>query len=219
MFRLSTLFVLIIALACASGAWATSFCGGTLQFQTTSPLLAGTKNEPYGQTIEICGGSLGNLNWSIPSGSLPPGITTTPVYGCALNICLAGLALDGTPTQTGTYTFTVRVTDGVTTASKQYKMTVGLFAITTASPLPNATVYQPYSLSFKAAYGSGDYSWSLVSGSIPPGMTLLVCAPLNLCFPSNTLSGTPTSRGTYTFTMKVDDGYLSRTKQYSLTVN
>lgn len=219
MSRMTTLFAIIIIAICASGAMAISACSGTLKFVTTSPLMSGTKNEPFQQTIAVCsGGSLANLDWAITAGSLPPGTQAIPVYGCAFSLCQAGLSVEGTPTQAGTFSFTVRVTDGVTTVSKQYKTTIGLFAITTPSPVPDATDYQPYSFTFQAEYGTGDYAWSLVSGTLPPGMTLLSCVRLGICVPSDTLSGTPTSRGTWTFSMKVDDGYLSRTKQYSITV-
>ena len=50
---------------------------------------------------------------------------------------------------------------------------VGALAITTASPLPNGTVGQPYSVTFAASGGTGaGYAFSMIAGTPPPGLTL-----------------------------------------------
>ena len=69
-------------------------------------------------------------------------------------------------------------------------------SITTKS-LPNATVNVQYSQKLQATGGAGAYSWSVLpGGSLPPGITLNV----------DTLSGTPTVPGNYSFTVQVSDG-------------
>src|SRR5262245_23879636 len=64
----------------------------------------------------------------------------------------------------------------------------GTFRILTDS-LPDGTVGTPYSQTFQSAGTStAPYTWSLASGTLPPGLTLL---------PSGVLSGIPTTAGTF----------------------
>ena len=67
-----------------------------IQQQSLAPTIRGV---PYGFQLTAAGG--GTQTWSIASGQLPPGIT----------LASSG-ALSGTPTQTGAFTFVVKVTDG-----------------------------------------------------------------------------------------------------------
>ncbi len=68
--------------------------------------------------------------------------------------------------------------------------------ITTTS-LPNGTVNTSYSAVIQTKNGCGPYSWAIVSGSLPPGITMMPS--------SNTMSldlyGTPTTAATYSFTI------------------
>jgi hypothetical protein len=79
--------------------------------------------------------------------------------------------------------------------------------ITTAS-LQKGTVGTPYTASL-AASGGGDLTWSLSAGSLPAGLTL---------GSSGVLSGTPTGAGSYVFTVRVDGGGRSASKQLDLVV-
>jgi len=72
---------------------------------TTASLPIGTVGTAYSQLFAATGGTP-PYSWSISSGSLPEG----------LNLSASGL-LDGTPTATGTSSFTVRVTDAASATS------------------------------------------------------------------------------------------------------
>jgi len=83
---------------------------------TTSTLANGTIGSTYSQTLQASGGTL-PYSWSIVSGlgNLPPGLGLNPSSG----------GISGAPTTTGTYNFTVRVTDSVpATAQKALSIVV-----------------------------------------------------------------------------------------------
>ena len=62
--------------------------------------------------------------------------------------------------------------------------------------LPNGTVGTPYPGVVFAAGGTPPYTWSVASGSLPQGLTVL---------PDGLFTGTPTSAGTFSFTVEVTD--------------
>ena len=82
--------------------------------------------------------------------------------------------------------------------------------ITTTS-LPGGTVNQAYSQPVTATGGTTPYSWAVVSGSLPPGLSL---SPTGT--PSATISGTPTTAGTYNFTVQVTDNAAQTDTQDAL---
>lgn len=84
--------------------------------------------------------------------------------------------------------------------------------ISTAS-LSSGVVGSAYSSTLAATGGSGSYTWSLTSGSLPTGLNLST---------AGAISGTPTAASTYTFTIKATDtASSSRTASttYSVTVS
>jgi hypothetical protein len=83
-------------------------------------------------------------------------------------------------------------------------------SITTSPSLPGGLVGVPYSLALASAGGVPPTSWSLVSGSLPPGIGLSS---------SGVLSGTPTTPATYNFTVGVNDSdSQSATQSFSLAI-
>ena len=97
--------------------------GAPLAIATTSPLPGGMQGTAYSQTL-TAGGGTAPYSWTLVSGStLPAGLTLS-----------TGGVISGTPTVTGTTSFTVRVTDSsspVQTAQATLSIT-----ITTAAPPP-----------------------------------------------------------------------------------
>jgi hypothetical protein len=83
----------------------------------------------------------------------------------------------------------------------------------TTSSLPDATVGSAYSQDLSASSGTSPYSWSVTSGSLPAGLSLAS---------DGTISGTPASAGTSTFTVQVTDSgnpAQTATQQLTLTVD
>jgi hypothetical protein len=61
-------------------------------------------------------------------------------------------------------------------------------------------VDNPYSATFEAREGDGPYDWSIVGGTLPPGLTFNASNTATV-----TVEGTPTEVGTFTFTVRVED--------------
>jgi probable HAF family extracellular repeat protein len=88
--------------------------------------------------------------------------------------------------------------------------TASPLTITAPATLPIGAVGTLYSQMLTATGGIPPYTWSLVSGALPAGLSLSK---------SGQISGTPTSVGTLSFTMKVvDSASSSATQTFSLTI-
>jgi hypothetical protein len=80
----------------------------------------------------------------------------------------------------------------------------------TTTTLPSGTVHVAYSAAVAAVGGTAPYTWSLASGSLPPGLSIS---------PSGTITGTPTMAGTFTFTIKATDSVAATaTQTFTITV-
>ncbi|MDD5720822.1 MAG: peptidoglycan-binding domain-containing protein [Candidatus Pacebacteria bacterium] len=87
--------------------------------------------------------------------------------------------------------------------------------ITSLSLLPNAKVGTKYVFTPIAVGGLKDlawnnYVWSVSSGNLPTG--LIMAEGLSIL-------GTPTTKGTYNFSLTASNGSISATKQFTLTVD
>ncbi|MEO7859069.1 MAG: putative Ig domain-containing protein, partial [Nitrospirales bacterium] len=128
---------------------------------TTTSLLAGTFKGAYNQTVSVTGG-IGALVWGVTSGALPPGLT--------LNASNGNIA--GIPTQTGSFNFTLRVTDQIPQFDEQ-GLTITINpptppAITAPSSLPTGTVNQAYpSTTLTASGGTSPLTWDPAVGINP----------------------------------------------------
>ncbi len=158
---------------------------------------------PGGYTLDAAGG-VPPYNWSISSGSLPAG----------LSLSTSGV-LSGIVGSWGTFNVTVKVADskgGI--ASKPFAIiTYPPITITTNS-LPNGTVNKAYSQTLTATGGyPGSYCWSESGGSLPPGLNL---------GSDGVLSGTPTTEGSYIFTLLVGSpcqgSTATATKQFTVNI-
>lgn len=166
-----------------------------------SPLPAATVGVPYTQSF-IGNGGVAPYRWSV-SGTLPDGLTLDGTTG----------VLRGSPTRNGAFSFTIQVNDASgLSASKPFTLTVNAapLTITTASPLFTGTVGVFYSQTFTASGGVPGYTWSLLSGLPPAGLTF---------DSTGVLSGTPTQDGTTNLVVQVaDSAGIRATASYSVTI-
>jgi Putative Ig domain len=177
---------------------------------TTTSIPSGQVGTAYSTALAASGGTT-PYSWSISSGSLPAGLTLSTAS-----------TISGTPTASGSFTFTVKVTDSTTptaqTATQSLTLTISSAATTlqiTTLSLPNGVQGTAYTTTLAATGGTTPYSWSISSGSLPAGLTLAA--------PTGVISGTPTATGTSSFTVKVTDSTTptaqTATANFSLTVS
>jgi large repetitive protein len=128
------------------------------------------------------------------TGTLPPGLSAS------------GTTVAGSPTQQGTFTFTVTESaQAGPPLQEAYSITVGPpLPLTETTAEPSAgTVGTAYTAGFTLSGGEAPYTWSQVSGQLPPGLALASSGAPGQT--DNELTGTPTTAGTYVFTMQVTD--------------
>jgi Putative Ig domain len=154
---------------------------------TTAGPLSATLASPNTFTLAAAGGTQ-PYAWSLTTGTLPTGLTFAP-----------NGVISGTPSAASTTTITVSVHDSAqppATAAVSLTITAaGKLAISTTT-LPAGNLTSPYNTPLQASGGASPYTWSLASGSLPPGLILVA---------DGLLAGTATRTGPYTFAVTVAD--------------
>ncbi len=162
---------------------------------STTSLPSGKVSSSYSAAVNALGGCT-PYKWSILSGTLPAGVTST------ISTTTTSLLLTGTPKTASTYSPTVQVTGcGGSTYKASYTIAIqpsGSVQISTTS-LPNGIVGSTYSAAVSATGGCTPYKWSIASGSLPAGVTSTASSTTS----SLLLSGTPTTASTYSPTVQV----------------
>ncbi|TAM56894.1 MAG: IPTL-CTERM sorting domain-containing protein, partial [Acidobacteria bacterium] len=117
------------------------------------------------------------------------------------------LVLSGTPTASGTSTFTITATDANgCTGLMPYTLTINAAACPALTilpaTLPSAVMGVPYSQPITASGSTPDsYTYTVTAGSLPPGLALTPVTAIKTV----TLAGTPTTIGIYGFTITATD--------------
>jgi Putative Ig domain len=172
---------------------------------TTTSLPNGIVGTTYATAVHSTGGT-GTVTWSLTAGSLPAGLTLDSQG-----------SITGTPTATGASNFTVKATDSgspAQTATSALSITINpaTLAITTTT-LPNGTAGTTYSATLMTSGGTGSILWTLVTGTLPNGLTLDQT--------TGVIGGTPSAAGTSNFTVKAADSgspQQTATQALSLTI-
>jgi putative Ig domain-containing protein len=171
-----------------------------------------------GTTIYMSNG-VGPLQVQITSGALPNGLSLVQPF-CATPAKCPYVAISGTPTTVQTSTFTVKATDARgQTATGTFTIVINPARTLTITPEQWAplTVGSFGNLWIDGDGGSRPYRWAITAGQLPPGMSLIQDNPNG---PLVRVGGTPTTAGTFTFTLRLTDATnatVSRT--FSVTVS
>ena len=186
----------------ATGSRAYTFTVNAAVVVNPPTLATGTVGAAYSQTVSAAGGN-GSYAYSVSAGALPAGLSLNPATGL----------IGGTPTTTATNAFTIRATDGNgAIGSRAYSVTINAGIAVNPATLPSAAVSSTYSQSVSATGGSGSYTFSVSSGSLPAGLALNASTGL--------ITGTPTAAGISNFTVTATDGNgASGARTFTFTVN
>lgn len=165
----------------------------------TSSLPRGEVGVIYSQQLEAYGNQKGNT-WSVTKGNLPDGLSLDGATG----------VISGTPEMAGGYSLTIEVNSGLHHWTQDIFMQVHIPVSVTTSSLPDAQVGDGYAVTLEAFGDSLTYTWSLIAGSLPDGLKLDKI--------TGNIYGTPTTAGTFDFTIQVDDGVGKAIQNLSLSV-
>jgi hypothetical protein len=143
-------------------------------------------------------GGVAPYTYSISAGSLPPGLS---ILGDNNTAGYPGGTIYGTPTTAGTSYFTFKVTDSANPpdiATQNLSVTINPAGTLTISPstLNNGEVGAFYDQLPTISGTTQSYTTSITAGALPPGLRL---------GSDNSIYGTPTTAGTYSFTYQAVD--------------
>jgi hypothetical protein len=149
-------------------------------------LPGGSTGVAYSQALTAAAGAA-PFTFALTAGGLPDGLALSS----------AG-SLSGTPTVSGTFSFTVGVTDANgCTGSQPYSLDVACSPLALRSnPPPAGVVDVPYSQTLTVLGGRAPFAFVLADGELPPGLGLAA---------AGVISGSPTAAGTFWFTVGVSD--------------
>lgn len=144
----------------------------------TASLPGGSVGFAYSATLQASGGK-GPYTWSIKSGVLPAGLSFSTTG-----------AITGTPTASGDFASIVfAVTDFYKSVGDSSGLSIHVDPLKVptvlTSSLPSGKVGSSYSFSLQATGGSGNYTWSVRTGTLPGGLALDAA--------TGTISGSPTT--------------------------
>jgi hypothetical protein len=184
---------------------------GIIISSNPDPLPTGSLGIAYTASLTAMGGTP-SYSWSIDTGSppLPPGISLS-----------SGGHFTGTPTQSGSYSFVVKVIDStipvavVDSAPVTIDVSTAGQVIITTSTITKGIAGQVYSFLLSATGGTSPYFWSLASGSLPAGFSLNNS--------TGQISGTTSESGLWSFNVIVTDSTPvspgKYTKDFSLQID
>ena len=157
---------------------------GTVSLTPTS-LTGGVRGLYFEQSVTAS--PAGSYAYSLSSGALPPGLALNGATG----------KIFGTPTSTGFYSFRITArTEAGCGGSRNYTMNIAA-TCPAISLSPASLVGGKKNVAYRqtiTASPTGSYSYSLIGGALPTGLSLNGA--------TGQISGVPAAAGTFTFTVR-----------------
>jgi hypothetical protein len=177
----------------------------TLPLHVISPLrvvestpVTGYVDRPWSTPVPARGG-LGPLTFALSSGRLPRG---TKLHDSGV--------ISGQPSREESGSADITVTDQrgrTVTATVTWSIYPQIDIAT--DRLPRGTVGDSYQLSLLASGGAGDLRWTVIRGSLPPGLRMSR---------SGVLRGVPRAQGTWTARLRASDGTIMDQRRLTLRI-
>lgn len=155
-------------------------------------LPSGLVGRPYPSLAPpTASGGTPPYQWTLASGQVPPGLTFGP----------DGF-ISGTPLEAGAFAFTTSVTDSGAGSDRQSalvpcELQINLTGLQGSAPQRTARAGESYSGLVGVQGGGAPYHWSVIEGSLPPGLELDPDTGL--------ITGVATQPGSYSFVVLVTD--------------
>ncbi len=168
-----------------------------------APLLSSAE-VGVGYSAPLVTGGVPPYTFTLLKGVFPPGLSANTSTG----------RLTGTPTPLAKGgSFTVRITDQLgSSKTGTFRITIFKTLAISTNTLPAGTQGKAYKGSLKAAGGKKSYTWSLVSGNLPAGLTLNSS--------TGAITGIPTQAGPFILRFRITDPLGGQAqKNLTLTIN
>lgn len=162
---------------------------------TDNTLAAFTYNTAYSDQVV----ATGSPTYTVSSGSLPTGLSLNSSTG----------AVTGTPSY-GAYSFTIQAANETGSVTQSFSGAINKVPEWTDQTLADGTYLVSYSDGVSAS-GYPSPTYSITSGSLPSG--------LSLNSSDGTLSGTPSTAGSSTFTITASNTEGDISKSFSVNIN
>lgn len=170
--------------------------------------LEGEVQTAYTGSLKAEGGTA-PYTWTLVAGALPSGLRLDSSKG----------VIEGTPVEAGEYDFTLQVRDSgqpsPITATRDLTLTITSQVHVATTDFYRGFVGQPYAATLSAWGGVPPYTWSVTSGTLPPGLSLDAS--------SGKVSGTPAQGSQVSLTIQVRDSLKPAsavgTKTFTLSIS
>lgn len=166
----------------------------------TTSLNTVTESVAFSQTLTVNGTP--PFTFSVSAGSLPAGLSLNTTTG----------TISGTPSASGSYSFTIQAVNGIGSDTQAFSGTV------TSDPVaPTITTTTLNSLTQSTAFsqtlavtGTSPITWTISAGTFPSGLALNSA--------TGAITGSPTGSGAYSFTVQATNTAGNDTQAYSGTI-
>jgi trimeric autotransporter adhesin len=178
-----------------------------------------TANSETTTTMTFGPNTLGPVRFEIIEGALPDGLSLVDPNAGFTPAKSIHASVAGVPTTVQTRTFTIRATDvNGLTATRTYTIVINPALPVAITPQQWAPlkVGEFGNLWIDGSGGVRPYTWAVTAGQLPTGMALIQDNPDG---PLVRVGGTPTTAGTFSFTLRLTDAQgATVSRSFSVTV-